>query len=94
MIDCYGDDSVMQHVGIAISDGVRAAARGHFPQAWQHWTDSRIVVSAQAAIRTARPGPAAATNALSLSSRFRQNRSGRGRTRDPNDQLLRLDDDE
>jgi MoaA/NifB/PqqE/SkfB family radical SAM enzyme len=54
MIDCYRDDSVMQHVGIAISDGVRAAARGDFRQAWRHWTDSRNVVSARAAIRTAR----------------------------------------
>ena len=54
MIDCYRDDSVMQHVGMAMSDGVRAAARGDFRQAWKHWTDSRNVASAQAAIRTAR----------------------------------------
>jgi MoaA/NifB/PqqE/SkfB family radical SAM enzyme len=54
MIDCYRDDSVMQHVGIAVSDGVRAAARGDFRQAWDHWADSRNVVSGLAAIRTAR----------------------------------------
>jgi len=54
MIDCYRDDSVMQHVGMAISDGMRAAARGDFRQAWGHWADRRNVVSAREAIRTAR----------------------------------------
>ncbi|MBV8133857.1 MAG: radical SAM protein [Alphaproteobacteria bacterium] len=54
MIDCYRDDSVMQHVGVAMSDGVRAAAHGDFRQAWHHWTDGRNVVSAREAIRTAR----------------------------------------
>ena len=42
MVDCYRDDSVMQHVGIAVSNGVRAAARGNFG------TDPRNLVSAQA----------------------------------------------
>jgi MoaA/NifB/PqqE/SkfB family radical SAM enzyme len=54
MIDCYRDDSVMQHVGVAVSDGVRAASCGDFRQAWDHWADSRNLVSARAAIRTAR----------------------------------------
>jgi hypothetical protein len=54
MIDCYRDDSVMQHVGVAVSDGVRAAARGDFRQAWGHWADRRNLVSVQAATRTAK----------------------------------------
>src|SRR5689334_21818239 len=54
MVDCYRDDSVMQHVGIALSDGLRAAARGDIRQAWSHWADPRNVVSLRAAIRTAR----------------------------------------
>jgi MoaA/NifB/PqqE/SkfB family radical SAM enzyme len=54
MIDCYRDDSVMQHVGIALSDGLRAAARGDIRRAWSHWADRRNVVSLRAAIRTAR----------------------------------------
>jgi len=54
MIDCYRDDSVMQHSGVAISDGLRAAARGDFRQAWKHWIDRRNLVSGRAAIRTAR----------------------------------------
>jgi hypothetical protein len=54
MIDCYRDDSVMQHIGVAISDGVQAAARGDFRQAWAHWIDPRNLVSGRAAIRTAR----------------------------------------
>ena len=53
MIDCYRDDSVMQHVGVAVSDGIRAAARGDVRQAWSHWADRRNLVSARAAIRTA-----------------------------------------
>ena len=53
MIDCYRDDSVMQHVGVAVSDGMRAAARGDARQARSHWVDRRNLVSAGAAIRTA-----------------------------------------
>ena len=44
----------MQHIGIAISDGMRAAARGDFRQAWGHWIDRRNLVSGRAAIRTVR----------------------------------------
>jgi hypothetical protein len=54
MIDCYRDDSVMQHVGVAVSDGVREAARGDFRQAWAHWADGPNLVSVQAATRTAK----------------------------------------
>ena len=54
MIDCYRDDSVMQHVGVAMSDGLRAAAHGDFRQAWGHWIDRRNLVSGRAAIRTVR----------------------------------------
>jgi MoaA/NifB/PqqE/SkfB family radical SAM enzyme len=52
MIDCYRDDSVMQHVGVAVSDGMRAAARGDIREAWSHWVDRRNLVSARAAIGT------------------------------------------
>ena len=54
MIDCYRDDSVMQHVGVALSDGLRAAAHGDIRQAWSHWADRRNVVSLRAAVRTVR----------------------------------------
>jgi hypothetical protein len=53
MIDCYRDDSVMQHVSVAVSDGMRAAAQGDVREAWSHWVDRRNLVSARAAIRTA-----------------------------------------
>lgn len=53
MIDCYRDASVMQHVGVAISDGVRAAVRGDFRRAWSHWSDRRTRISLRAATRTA-----------------------------------------
>lgn len=52
MIDCYRDDSVMQHVGVAVSDGLRAAMRGDLRQAWNHWADRRNLVSAREAIQT------------------------------------------
>lgn len=54
MVDCYRDASVMQHVGVALSDGLRAAARGDVRRAWGHWADRRNAVSLRAAIRTAR----------------------------------------
>jgi hypothetical protein len=50
MIDCYRDDSVMQHVGVAVSDGMRAAVRGDIREAWSHWVDRRNLVSTRAAI--------------------------------------------
>ena len=53
MIDCYRDDSVLQYVGVAVSDGMRAAAQGDVGEAWNHWDDRRNLVSARAAIRTA-----------------------------------------
>ena len=56
MIDCYRDDSVMQHVGVAVSDGMRAAARGDARQAWSHWVDRRNLVSAGAAVAPQPPG--------------------------------------
>jgi MoaA/NifB/PqqE/SkfB family radical SAM enzyme len=52
MIDCYRDDSVMQHIGVAVSDGLRAAIRGDLRQAWNHWVDRRNLVSAREAIQT------------------------------------------
>ena len=54
MVDCYRDASVMQHVGVALSDGLGAAARGDIRQAWNHLADRRNVISVRAAMRTAR----------------------------------------
>jgi MoaA/NifB/PqqE/SkfB family radical SAM enzyme len=45
MTDCYRDDSVMQHIAIAASDGVHAAARGHLGEALRHRTDGRNLTS-------------------------------------------------
>jgi MoaA/NifB/PqqE/SkfB family radical SAM enzyme len=54
MVDCYRDASVMQHVGVALSDGLRAASRGQLGQSVRHWADRRNLVSLRAAIRTVR----------------------------------------
>ncbi|HKM69891.1 MAG TPA: hypothetical protein VJX94_07465, partial [Stellaceae bacterium] len=35
----------MQHVGVAVSDGMRAVAQGEVRQAWSHWVDRRNLVS-------------------------------------------------
>jgi hypothetical protein len=45
MTDCYRDDSVMQHIAVAVSDGMRAAAKGHMGEALRHWTDRRNATS-------------------------------------------------
>jgi MoaA/NifB/PqqE/SkfB family radical SAM enzyme len=53
MIDCYRDDSVMQHIAVAIADGVAAAAKGRFGQALSRWSDRRNVVSIKAVLEEA-----------------------------------------
>lgn len=53
MIDCYRDDSVMQHVGVAMSDGIAAFASGQFRQALGHWFDRRNLSSIGAVLEEA-----------------------------------------
>ncbi|MBV9198766.1 MAG: radical SAM protein [Alphaproteobacteria bacterium] len=53
MIDCYRDDSVMQHIGVAISDGVAAAMKGRFRRAARHWLDRRNLISIKAVLEEA-----------------------------------------
>ncbi|GAA6614622.1 radical SAM protein [Scytonema sp. NUACC26] len=45
MMDCYRDSSVMQHIGIAVSDGVQAAARGQLKKAFGHWFNRKNLLS-------------------------------------------------
>jgi len=51
MIDCCRDDSVMQHIGVALSDGIAQAANGHWRKALGHWFDRRNLISIGAVIR-------------------------------------------
>ena len=53
MIDCYRDNSVMQHVGVAVSDGVGAVMKGQLSVAWTHWFDRRNVASIKAVLEDA-----------------------------------------
>ena len=53
MIDCYRDDSVLQHIGIGVSDGIAAAAKGHLRQAVKHWVDRRNLTSLGAVLEAA-----------------------------------------
>ncbi|AFY34520.1 radical SAM protein [Calothrix sp. PCC 7507] len=48
MIDCYRDSSVMQHVGVAVSDGVQALAKGEVHKAWKLWFNRQNLVSLKA----------------------------------------------
>ncbi len=50
MVTCNRDSSVMQQVGIAVSDGVQAAAKGQIRQAMRHWFDRTNLISLQAVI--------------------------------------------
>jgi MoaA/NifB/PqqE/SkfB family radical SAM enzyme len=47
-VDCYRDSSVMQHIGMAVSDGLQAAGKGQLGRALQHWFDRRNLISLQA----------------------------------------------
>ena len=53
MIDCYRDNSVMQHVGVAVSDGVAAAARGRLGEARNHWFNKKNLQSIKAVLEDA-----------------------------------------
>ena len=53
MVDCYRDDSVMQNVGVAVSEGVGAVARGRLGEAWRHWFDRTNLTSVRAVLEDA-----------------------------------------
>ncbi|HUB47226.1 MAG TPA: radical SAM protein [Acetobacteraceae bacterium] len=53
MIDCYRDNSVMQHIGVAVSDGIAAASRGRIGEAWNHWFDRKNLTSVKAVLEDA-----------------------------------------
>ncbi len=53
MIDCYRDNSVMQHIGVAVSDGFHAAARGRLREAGKHWFNNRNLTSLKAVLEDA-----------------------------------------
>jgi MoaA/NifB/PqqE/SkfB family radical SAM enzyme len=50
MMDCYRDSSVMQHIAVAVSDGVGAIAKGQVGNAFQHWFNRKNLTSLQAVI--------------------------------------------
>ena len=53
IIDCYRDNSVMQHIGVAVSDGVSAIARGQVLEASRHWFSRRNLTSLGAVLEDA-----------------------------------------
>lgn len=50
MVDCYRDASVLQHVAVALSDGLRAALRGNLAAAARHVLNRDNLISAQAVL--------------------------------------------
>jgi len=53
MLDCYRDSSVMQHIAVAVSDGVQAAVQGQIKQALKHWFNRDNLVSLKAVLEEA-----------------------------------------
>jgi MoaA/NifB/PqqE/SkfB family radical SAM enzyme len=54
MVDCYRDASVMQHVAVSITDGVREMRKGHPLRGLSRLASWRNVVSVGAALETQR----------------------------------------
>lgn len=54
MMDCYRDASVMQHIGVSLSDGVQAAMQGQFKHAFNHWFNHNNLVSLKAVLEQGR----------------------------------------
>jgi MoaA/NifB/PqqE/SkfB family radical SAM enzyme len=54
MMDCYRDSSVMQHIAVSASDGVRAVGKGQMGQALKHWFNAKNLVSLKSVIEEAR----------------------------------------
>lgn len=53
MLDCYRDSSVMQHIAVAVSDGVQAGAQGQIKQALKHLFNRDNLVSLKAVLEEA-----------------------------------------
>lgn len=54
MMDCYRDSSVMQHIAISVSDGVKAIKKGNIKQAFQYWFNSNNLTSIKSVIEEAK----------------------------------------
>jgi len=54
MMDCYRDSSVMQHIAVSLSDGVKSLGRGEIGRALQAWFDPRNLISLQAVLEEAK----------------------------------------
>jgi MoaA/NifB/PqqE/SkfB family radical SAM enzyme len=54
MMDCYRDSSVLQHVGVSVSDGVQALRKGQIGQAAKHWFNRKNLISLKAVAEEAR----------------------------------------
>jgi MoaA/NifB/PqqE/SkfB family radical SAM enzyme len=54
MMDCYRDSSVMQHIAISVSDGLKAAKKGNFSQFWRDVFHENNLISLQAVMEEAR----------------------------------------
>lgn len=53
MMDCYRDSSVMQHIAVSLSDGVKAFQQGNFTQAFQSWFNYNNFLSLRSVIEEA-----------------------------------------
>ena len=54
MMDCYRDSSVMQHIAVSLSSGVKSMGRGDLKKAFQAWLDPKNIISLQSVIEEAK----------------------------------------
>ena len=54
MMDCYRDSSVMQHIAISVSDGVKALKKGNIKQAFQCWFNQNNLTSIKSVMEEAK----------------------------------------
>lgn len=54
MMDCYRDSSVMQHIAVSLSSGVKSLAKGELKKAMRAWFDPRNLISLQSVLEEAK----------------------------------------
>ena len=54
MMDCYRDSSVMQHIAVSVSDGVKAVRKGDIGTAFKSWFNENNLISLKSVIEEAR----------------------------------------
>jgi MoaA/NifB/PqqE/SkfB family radical SAM enzyme len=54
MMDCYRDSSVMQHIAVSVSDGLKSLQAGNVNQAFRDWFNDKNLLSLKSVIEEAK----------------------------------------